>query len=162
MRRTAAESVPEAETPAAETPAAETPADTSGVTAANDTVYALDTVNIRSEANESGSVVGRATGLGSQIELNAATGIIEARSNGSTSAVSYMSPSGIFANRAGTRCVAASSGLDQRAAICGLGYGNLNKTEWETGESTLLAAVYGYASNSGTAVFKFFFHILSL
>lgn len=57
----AAESVPEAETPAAETSAAETPADTSGVTAANDTVYALDTVNIRSEANESGSVVGRAT-----------------------------------------------------------------------------------------------------
>lgn len=91
------------------------------------------------------------TGLGSQIELNAATGIIEARSNGSTSAVSYMSPSGIFANRAGTRCVAASSGLDQRAAICGLGYGNLNKTEWDTGETTLLAAVYGYASNSGTA-----------
>lgn len=91
------------------------------------------------------------TGLGSQIELNAATGIIEARSNGSTSAVSYMSPSGIFANRAGTRCVAASSGLDQRAAICGLGYGNLNKMEWESGESTLLAAVYGYASNSGTA-----------
>lgn len=91
------------------------------------------------------------TGLGSKIELNAATGIIEARSNGSTSAVSYMSPSGIFANRAGTRCVAASSGLDQRAAICGLGYGNLNKTELESGESTLLAAVYGYASNSGTA-----------
>ena len=91
------------------------------------------------------------TGLGSKIELNAATGIIEARSNGSTSAVSYMSPSGIFANRAGTRCVAASSGLDQRAAICGLGYGNLNKTERESGESTLLAAVYGYASNSGTA-----------
>lgn len=91
------------------------------------------------------------TGLGSKIELNAATGIIEARSNGSTSAVSYMSPSGIFANRAGTRCVAASSGLDQRAAICGLGYGNLNKKEWESGESTLLAAVYGYASNSGTA-----------
>lgn len=91
------------------------------------------------------------TGLGSKIELNAATGIIEARSNGSTSAVSYMSPSGIFANRAGTSCVAASSGLDQRAAICGLGYGNLNKTEWESGESTLLAAVYGYASNSGTA-----------
>lgn len=91
------------------------------------------------------------TDLGSQIELNAATGIIEARSNVSTSAVSYMSPSGIFANRAGTRCVAASSGLDQRAAICGLGYGNLNKTEWDTGESTLLAAVYGYASNSGTA-----------
>jgi len=52
----------EADTTAqAETPATEAPADTSGVTAANDTVYALDTVNIRSEANESGSVVGRAT-----------------------------------------------------------------------------------------------------
>lgn len=62
-----ADTTAQAETPATEAPAAEpvpeaeTPADTSGVTAANDTVYALDTVNIRSEANESGSVVGRAT-----------------------------------------------------------------------------------------------------
>ena len=62
-----ADTTVQAETPATEAPAAEpapeaeTPADTSGVTAANDTVYALDTVNIRSEANESGSVVGRAT-----------------------------------------------------------------------------------------------------
>lgn len=92
------------------------------------------------------------TGLGSKIELNAATGIIEARSNGSTSAVSYMSPSGIFANRAGTRCVSAITGCDQRAAICALGFGNLAKNEIiDTGDTNLIAGVYGYASNSSTA-----------
>ena len=92
------------------------------------------------------------TGLGSQIELNAATGIIEARSNGSTSAVSYMSPSGIFANRAGTRCVSAATGCDQRAAVCALGFGNLVKNEIiDTGDTNLIAGVYGYASNSSTA-----------
>lgn len=92
------------------------------------------------------------TGLGSQIELNAATGIIEARSNGSTSAVSYMSPSGIFANRAGTRCVSAITGCDQRAAVCALGFGNLAKDEIiDTGDTNLIAGVYGYASNSSTA-----------
>lgn len=93
------------------------------------------------------------TGLGSKIELNAATGIIEARSNGSTSAVSYMSPSGIFANRAGTRCVSATTGCDQRAAVCALGFGNLAKNEIiDTGDTNLIAGVYGYASNSSTAV----------
>lgn len=92
------------------------------------------------------------TGLGSQIELNAATGIIEARSKGSTSSVSYMSSSGIFANRAGTRCVSATTGCDQRAAICALGFGNLAKNEIiDTGDTNLIAGVYGYASNSSTA-----------
>ena len=92
---TAQAETPAAETPAAEpapepeTPVAETPADTNGVTAVNDTVYALDTVNIRSEANESGAVVGRAT-VGtsftrtgttadgwSQVEYNGATAYIK-------------------------------------------------------------------------------------
>jgi hypothetical protein len=92
------------------------------------------------------------TGLGSKIELNAATGIIEARSNGLTSAVSYMSPTGIFANRAGTQCVAASTGLDQRASVVGLGAGNLNKDQWYFGsDEKLIAGIYGNASNSGTA-----------
>ena len=92
------------------------------------------------------------TRLGSKIELNAATGIIEARSNGSTSAVSYMSPSGIFANMAGTRCVSATTGCDQRAAMCALGFGNLAKYEIiDTGDTNLIAGVYGYASNSSTA-----------
>lgn len=90
--------------------------------------------------------------LGSVITLDAGSGIVETRSKNNSSTVSYMSPTGIFANRAGTQCVAASSGMDQRAAICALGYGNLSKSQWSTGaDERLIAGMYGYASNSGTA-----------
>lgn len=90
--------------------------------------------------------------LGSVITLDAGSGIVETRSKNNSSTVSYMSPTGIFANRAGTQCVAASSGMDQRAAICALGYGNLSKSQWSLGaDERLIAGMYGYASNSGTA-----------
>lgn len=90
--------------------------------------------------------------IGSVITLDAGNGTVETRSNNNSSTVSYMSPTGIFANRAGTQCVAASSGMDQRAAICALGYGNLSKSQWSTGaDERLIAGMYGYASNSGTA-----------
>lgn len=90
--------------------------------------------------------------LGSVIKLDASSGIVETRSKSGYSAVSYMSPTGLFANRAGTQCVAASSGMDQRASICALGYGNLNKSDWQMGgDERLIAGLYGYASNSGTA-----------
>ena len=90
--------------------------------------------------------------LGSVITLDAGSGIVETRSKNNSRTVSYMSPTGIFANRAGTQCVAASSGMDQRAAICALGYGNLSKSQWSTGaDERLIAGMYGYASNSGTA-----------
>lgn len=90
--------------------------------------------------------------LGSIVDIDANTGIVEARSKSGYSATSYISPTGIFANRAGTQCVAASTGMTQRAAICGLGYGNLNKEAWQFGtDSNLIAGVYGYSSNSGTA-----------
>lgn len=90
--------------------------------------------------------------LGSVITLDAGSGIVETRSKNNSSTVSYMSPTGIFANRAGTQCVAASTGADQRAAICALGYGSLNKSEWSLGaDERLIAGMYGYASNSGTA-----------
>lgn len=90
--------------------------------------------------------------LGSVITLDAGSGIVETRSKNNSSTASYMSPTGIFANRAGTQCVAASSGMDQRAAICALGYGNLSKSQWSTGaDERLIAGMYGYASNSGTA-----------
>jgi hypothetical protein len=90
--------------------------------------------------------------LGSVITLDAGSGIVETRSKNNSSTVSYMAPTGIFANRAGTQCVAASSGMDQRAAICALGYGNLSKSQWSTGaDERLIAGMYGYASNSGTA-----------
>ena len=90
--------------------------------------------------------------LGSVITLDAGSGIVETRSKNKSSTVSYMSPTGIFANRAGTQCVAATSGMDQRAAICALGYGNLSKSQWSTGaDERLIAGMYGNASNSGTA-----------
>ena len=90
--------------------------------------------------------------LGSVITLDAGSGIVETRSKNNSSTVSYMSPTGIFANRAGTQCVAASTGMDQRAAICALGYGNLSKSQWSTSaDERLIAGMYGYASNSGTA-----------
>lgn len=90
--------------------------------------------------------------LGSIVDIDANQGIVEARANSGYSAVSYISPTGVFANRAGTQCVAASTGMTQRAAICGLGYGNLNKDDWQFGsDSNLIAGVYGYSSNSGTA-----------
>lgn len=90
--------------------------------------------------------------IGSVITLDAGNGTVETRSKNNSSTVSYMSPTGIFANRAGTQCVAASSGMDQRAAICALGYGNLSKSQWQVGaDERLIAGMYGYASNSGTA-----------
>lgn len=90
--------------------------------------------------------------LGSVITLDAGNGTVETRSKNNSSTVSYMSPTGIFANRAGTQCVASSTGLDQRAAICALGYGNLSKSQWSIGaDERLIAGMYGYASNSGTA-----------
>lgn len=90
--------------------------------------------------------------LGSVITLDAGSGIVETRSKNNSSTVSYMSPTGIFANRAGTQCVAASTGADQRAAICALGFGSLNKSKWSLGaDERLIAGMYGYASNSGTA-----------
>ena len=90
--------------------------------------------------------------IGSVITLDAGNGTVETRSKNNSSTVSYMSPTGIFANRAGTKCVAASTGADQRAAICALGYGNLSKSQWSTGaDERLIAGMYGYASNSGTA-----------
>lgn len=90
--------------------------------------------------------------IGSVITLDAGSGTVETRSKNNSSTVSYMSPTGIFANRAGTKCVASSTGMDQRAAICALGYGNLSKSQWSTGaDERLIAGMYGYASNSGTA-----------
>ena len=90
--------------------------------------------------------------LGSRVDIDANQGIVEARSKDGYSGVSYISPTGIFANRAGTQCVAATTGMTQRASICGLGYGNLNKDAWQFGDDTnLITGVYGYSSNSGTA-----------
>lgn len=113
----------------------------------------LDAKNsqIRVESDYSGGEYSQEN-LGSVIEIDANQGIVEARAKSGYSAVSYLSPTGIFANRAGTQCVSATTGATQRASICGLGFGNLNKEDWQMGaDFNLIAGVYGNASNSGTA-----------
>lgn len=113
----------------------------------------LDAVNrrIKITSGSSGGSYSQET-LGSNINIDANSGIVEARATNGTSAVSYLSPTGVFANRAGTQCVALSTGLTQRAAIVGLGFGSLNKGAWSMGADTeMLAGVYGSSSNSGTA-----------
>lgn len=90
------------------------------------------------------------TSLGSKITLDAKNGVIEARAKSDTSKVSCVSPSGIFCNSADTLAAPSTSGLNVRAAIVGLGYGNVSRDDvWKTGN--FLAALYGYASNSGNA-----------
>lgn len=113
----------------------------------------LDAVNkrIRIISSSSGGDYSQET-LGSNITLDANSGIVEARATGGISAVSYLSPTGVFANRAGTQCVSSTTGTTQRAAIVGLGYGNLNRNAWSgNSDSNCIAGVYGVASNSGTA-----------
>lgn len=115
----------------------------------------LDAVNkrIRIISSSSGGDYSQET-LGSNITLDANSGIVEARATDGTSAVSYLSPTGVFANRAGTQCVSSITGMTQRAAIVGLGFGNLDRDAWSgNSDSNCIAGVYGVASNSGTAPF---------
>jgi hypothetical protein len=93
--------------------------------------------------------------LGSVIELDANQGIVGVRAKNSLSystGTAYLSPTGIFANLAGTEALPAIYGRTHRAAIVGLGFANVNKSEWEFGaDEAIIAGVYGRASNSGTA-----------
>lgn len=84
----------------------------------------------------------------SKITIDANNGLIEARSK-SNSRVAYMSPTGIFCNNAETQAVSAILGYTHKASIVGLGFGTVNKSDWNN--ENFLAGVYGRASNSGTA-----------
>ena len=122
-------------------------------TLASGDIIELDAKNNRIQITSarSGGDYSMETSLGSIIRLDAYNGIVETRSK-TSNYTSYMSPSGLFANRAGTQCVAASTGYDQRASVCGLGWGNLSKSAWSLGtDEKLVAGVYGTASNSSTA-----------
>lgn len=92
---------------------------------------------------------------GSKISLSLDNGTIEVRAKNSPSystGTAYMSPTGIFANLAETDGMPSSSGYTQRGAIVGLGFANLNKRDWSMNENeSLVAGVYGRASNDGTA-----------
>lgn len=84
----------------------------------------------------------------SEIDIDAGAGEVSARnSNG----VSYLSASGIFCNNAKTNAMPSSTGYTHYGSIVGLGYGDVDYTWAFDKESTLIAGVYGRASNTGTA-----------
>lgn len=100
------------------------------------------------ESSRSGGDYSESQYLGSKITIDANNGLIEARSK-SNSRVAYMSPTGIFCNNAETQAVSAILGYTHKASIVGLGFGTVNKSDWNN--ENFLAGVYGRASNSGTA-----------
>lgn len=85
-------------------------------------------------------------GLKSTIKLNAANGLIEARND---VGVSYMTPGGMFSNWANTDAVSACLGITRKASMVGLGFGNLDKSQWDN--ENFIAGIYGTANNRGTA-----------
>lgn len=87
--------------------------------------------------------------IGSEIDIDASSGEIEVRNN---NGVAYMSASGVFCNNAKTNALPTSSGYTHYGSIVGLGFGDIdNDWIWDK-ESTLIAGLYGRASNSGTAL----------
>lgn len=101
------------------------------------------------ESSRSGGDYSEATTQGSKITIDANNGTVEARSKSNTSRVAYMSPTGIFCNNAETQAVTLSTGITRKAAIVGIGYGNVSSNVWDN--ENMLAGIYGYASNSGNA-----------
>lgn len=101
------------------------------------------------ESSRSGGDYSEATTQGSKITIDANNGTVEARSKSNTSRVAYMSPTGIFCNNAETQAVALSTGITRKAAIVGIGYGNVSSNVWDN--ENMLAGIYGSASNSGNA-----------
>lgn len=101
------------------------------------------------ESSRSGGDYSESQYQGSKITIDANNGLIEARSKSNSSRVAYMSPTGIFCNNAETQAVSSILGYTHKASIVGLGFGTVNKSDWNN--ENFLAGVYGRASNSGTA-----------
>lgn len=89
---------------------------------------------------------------GADIKASLNNGTVEVRSKKNSSSVSYISPTGVFSNMAGTDGMPLSSGYTHRGALVGLGFANVKKREWAVNAvETIVAGVYGRADNSGTA-----------
>ena len=114
----------------------------------NKVVLDASMARILIESSRSGGDYSESQYQGSKITIDANNGLIEARSK-SNSRVAYISPTGIFCNNAETQAVSAVLGYTHKAAIVGLGFGTVNKSNWNN--ENFLAGVYGRASNSGTA-----------
>lgn len=103
--------------------------------------------------------------FGANIRLSLNRGNVEVHAKNSPSystGTSYLSPTGIFSNMAGTDGMPLSSGYTHRGAIVGLGFANVDKRTWSINMvDTIIAGVYGRADNSGTApAFGGFFYNL--
>lgn len=114
----------------------------------NNIILDASMARILIESSRSGGDYSESQYQGSKITIDANNGLIEARSK-SNSRVAYMSPTGIFCNNAETQAVSAILGYTHKASIVGLGFGTVNKSDWNN--ENFLAGVYGRASNSGTA-----------
>jgi hypothetical protein len=89
---------------------------------------------------------------GADIKASLNNGTVEVRSKKNNSSVSYISPTGVFSNMAGTDGMPLSSGYTHRGAVVGLGFANVKKREWAVNAvETIVAGVYGRADNSSTA-----------
>ena len=99
---------------------------------------------------------------GANIKASLNNGTVEVRSKKNSSSVSYISPTGVFSNMAGTDGMPLSSGYTHRGAVVGLGFANVKKRDWAVNAvDTIVAGVYGRADNSGTApAFGGFFYNL--
>lgn len=87
--------------------------------------------------------------IDSEIDIDSRSGEIEVRNK---NGVAYMSASGVFCNNAKTNAQPLSKGYTHYGSIVGLGFGDIdNEWEWDK-ENTLIAGLYGCASNSGTAL----------
>lgn len=78
------------------------------------------------------------------ILLDSQTGVIQ--TSDSDNYVSRITSQGIFANRAGVNVLPASSGIEMKASVAGLGFGKMDKSMW--GSQWGIVGVYGSASNS--------------
>jgi hypothetical protein len=110
---------------------------------------------IQVESSISGGDHSLYTSMGAKITLDANKGIIQATAKNAPSystGTAYMSPSGIFANMAGTDSISASTGCTHRSAIVGLGFADVPKSAYSlNADETLVAGVYGRAENNGNA-----------
>lgn len=85
----------------------------------------------------------------SEINIDAQSGEVSARNN---NGVAYVSASGVFCNNAKTNALSVTTGYTHYGSIVGLGFGNVNKSQWQFDkDQTIIAGVYGRASNRGTA-----------
>lgn len=110
---------------------------------------------IQVESATSGGDHSLYTTMGAKITLDANRGVIQATAKNAPSystGTAYMSPSGIFANMAGTDSISASTGCTHRSAIVGLGFADVPKSAYSLdADETLVAGVYGRAENNGNA-----------